>query len=243
MIPKVIHYCWFGGNKKPEAVKRCINSWKKFCPEYTIVEWTEQNYDVSLHPYTKEAFEAKRWAFVSDFARLWIIYEYGGIYLDTDVELIKPLDIVLDNQYFLAIETVTNEYLGTVTSHVATGLGFGAEPKNEIVLSMLNEYNNVHFIKQDGSFDLTPCPIRNNNAIVKIGYRNNDELLNTCGGTIYPSEFFCPEDYGSDVKRYTENTISIHHYSATWKTRREKVENNMKSTIKKLIKMYRGGGN
>ena len=149
-IPKIIHYCWFGGNPFPELAQKCIASWKKFCPDYEIKEWNESNYDVTKNQYMREAFENKQWAFVSDYARLDIIYENGGIYLDTDVELLKPLDDLLILTGFMGFEE--NKKL------CATGLGFGAVPKLPIIKEMRDDYDNIIFIKEDGSFDQTPCP-------------------------------------------------------------------------------------
>ena len=136
MIPKVIHYCWFGGNPLPELAIRYIDSWRQRCPDYEIKKWDETNFDVYSCDFVKEAYESKKWAFVSDYARLWIVFNYGGVYLDTDVELVKSLDELLDNKCFLGAET---------TGQVNTGLGFGAEKNNVVVKLLLNEYNNRHF--------------------------------------------------------------------------------------------------
>lgn len=151
-IPKIIHYCWFGNNKKPECILKCIESWKKFCPDYEIKEWNESNFDVNMFNYTKEAYEVKKWAFVSDVARLWIIYEYGGIYMDTDVEILNNIDYLLNNECFLFFQS---------ERHIATGLGFGAVKNNKIIKAMLDDYNSKHFLIDTGKFDTTACPILN----------------------------------------------------------------------------------
>ena len=155
MIPKTIHYCWFGGNPKPEIIEKCIASWKQFCPDWEIKEWNESNYDVTAHPYVKEAYEAKKWAFVSDVARLEIIYREGGIYMDTDVELLAPLGFVTACDAFFSFETNLN---------INSGLGFGATARHPSVAAMLACYNNRHFIIK-GTPDLRPCPTKNTEAL------------------------------------------------------------------------------
>lgn len=157
MIPKVIHYCWFGRNPKPELINKCIESWKKFCPDYEIKEWNEDNFDIHQCPYVEEAYECKKWAFVSDCARLKIIYDNGGIYLDTDVELLDSLDNILKYDFFFAFE---HEF------RVNTGYGFGAKKMSPIVQEMLSFYLGKHFIV-DGKTDLTVCTISNTDALMK----------------------------------------------------------------------------
>lgn len=155
MIPKKIHYCWFGGNLKPEIIEKCISSWRKFCPDWDIVEWNESNYDVTVHPYTREAYEEKKWAFVSDVARLEIVLREGGIYMDTDVELLTSLDNITDCDAFYAFETNLN---------VASGLGFGAIAGHPSLSAMLSHYDSKHFIV-NGKPDLSPCPAKNTEAL------------------------------------------------------------------------------
>lgn len=214
MIPKVIHYCWFGGNPLPELAKKCIDSWKKHCPDYSIKEWNENNFDVNCCAYVREAYEAKKWAFVSDYARLYIIYQYGGIYLDTDVELLMGLDDLLECNCFLGIET---------TGEINTGLGFGAIKNSYAVEQMLNEYNNTYFIKTNNEYDLTPCPTRNTAPFIQHGFNSESREIQRLGDvTIYPPEFFCPMDYTSGKVLVTENTKSIHHFGGTWQSGIEK---------------------
>ena len=209
MIPKVIHYCWFGKNPKPELMKRCISSWRKYCPDYEIIEWNEENFDISKNPYAKEAYDAKKWAFVTDYARLWIIYSYGGVYLDTDVELIKPLDDLLEKEAFFGFEDEKN---------INTGLGFGAEKGNKFVECMLKDYDKIHFLKPDGTLDLLPCPIRNTNVVTHYLPEKFDEskIIELQNDTIYPPEYFCPLSADGKTMKKTRNTRSIHWYSATW---------------------------
>lgn len=221
MIPKIINYCWFGGKEEPKEVKKCINSWKKYCPDYRIVRWDESNYDVGSHEYMHEAYKKKRWAFVSDFARLDIIYNNGGIYLDTDVELMKSLDEMLSNSFFFGIEVDTNIETGRQSINIATGLGFGAEKGNLIVKKMIEQYEDAHFVTSEG-LDMTPCPIRNTDAVRPFIDCIEDKTYSFDGGKIYSSDYFCPIESNGVIKRFTDNTISIHHYNASWKNMVEK---------------------
>lgn len=155
MIPKTIHYCWFGGNPKPEIIERCIASWRQFCPDWEIKEWNEANYDVTAHPYTREAYEAKKWAFVSDVARLEVVQREGGVYMDTDVELLAPLDFAAECDAFYAFET--NLYINS-------GQGFGAVAGHPSVKAMLACYDGKHFMV-NGKMDMSPCPAKNTEAL------------------------------------------------------------------------------
>lgn len=217
MIPKIIHYCWFGRNPKPKLAEKCIKSWKKYCPEYEIIEWNEDNYDLSSAPlYVRQAYEAKRWAFVTDYIRLQVIYEHGGIYLDTDVELRKSLDPLLVHQAYFGFED---------GSHINTGIGFGAEKGHCILKEMMNDYQDVSFQNEDGSFDLMPCPVRNTEIFLRHGLKqNNVRQMLDYGILILPSEYFCPLDYATDTKKVTDNTYSIHWFDASWQTKKEQIQ-------------------
>lgn len=207
MIPKIIHYTWFGRGEKSDLIKKCIESWKKFCPEYQIIEWNEDNFDINAHDYSKFAYEKKYWAFVSDYARLKIIYENGGIYLDTDVELIKNLDFLLENTFYCGCEQPNT---------VNTGVGFGAKKNAVISQKMLDEYDGVKFINENGEFNLTNCPYYNTNALLKMGIVPNNTLQNTVLCTIFPGEYFSPKSYETGIINSTTNTVSIHHFSGSW---------------------------
>ncbi len=208
MIPKIINYCWFGGKPLPELAVKCISSWKKHCPEYKIIEWNESNFDINCSNYTKEAYKLKKWAFVSDYARLWIVYNYGGIYLDTDVELIDSLDDLLENKFYLGTEK---------SGFVNTGIGFGSEKANHIIKSLLNEYDGKHFSMSNGVFDTTPCPKRNTEPLLKQGFIYDEKrIFDLDGGKIYPPDYFCPLNYETGDLTITNNTHSIHHFSALW---------------------------
>ena len=206
-IPKVIHYCWFGKGKMPKLAKKCIKSWKKYCPDYEIICHNEDNFDLSQNRYLNEAYKAGKWAFVSDYARLKIIYDNGGIYLDTDVELIKPIDDLLLTKGFMGFDE---------KGIVATGLGFGAEKCNEIVSEFLKDYDNIPFVLPDGSYDLTPCPDRNTEALKRLGMDIKNTSQTFMDITFLPDEYLCPMNYYTGKKTITENTYSIHHYSASW---------------------------
>ncbi len=207
MIPRVIHYCWFGENHFSEQALKCIRSWKRYCPDYKIIEWNESNFDIHCNQYVEQAYSLKKWAFVSDYARLSVIYNEGGIYLDTDVELLKGLDDLIVSEAFFAQE---------IGGMVNTGLGFGAEKGNIVVKKMMDEYENVKFILKNDEIDMLPCPIRNTKVLYDFGYRKNGKTQTVKNVTIYAADFFCPFDYIKKRMKLTANTYSIHHYEGTW---------------------------
>lgn len=206
MIPKIIHYCWFGGNPLPTDVKQCIESWKKMCPDYEIKRWDESNFDVNAHPFTKAAYEAKAWAFVSDYARLKVVYETGGIYLDTDVELLRNTDFLLENQCYIGIQQPE--------SLCTTGLGFGAEKSSPVVKKMLECYDAIEF--SDQAKNTFACPWLNDRAIRSFGKVSNEDVTYLNEVTIYPPRFFDPLSTGNTNNLLCDDTVSIHHYAATW---------------------------
>lgn len=227
MIPKIIHYCWFGYGEIPEKDKKCIKSWKKYCPDYEIIRWDESNYDISKNKYMREAYEAKVWGFVPDFARLDLIYQYGGIYLDTDVELIKPLDDLLNNKAFMGFES--EEY-------VAPGLGFGAQKNSAIIKELIGIYENRSFIRKDGTSDITASPIMITELLVSAGLVQNGKfqiIKNEL--SVYPVEYFCPLDYERRELNITERTYSIHHYAASWMPEEERIAHDTRA---KMIRKY-----
>lgn len=211
MIPKRIHYCWFGRAPKPALLRRCMASWRKYCPDYEIVEWNEENFDLDCCDYVREAYDGGKWAFVSDYARLKILYDHGGIYLDTDVELVRSFDDLLQDRAFFGLED---------RKSIATGLGFGAEAGNPVVAAMLRGYDGMHFRRGDGSFDLTTCPLRNTKSVAHLlpAAFPEGEPLRIPGAVIYPPEWFSPLSADGSRMRRTPNTHSIHWYSASWLT-------------------------
>ena len=213
MIPKKIHYFWIGGNPKPESVLFCIESWKKYCPDYEIIEWNETNYDFTKNEYMRQAYEAKKWGFASDCARLDVVFQYGGIYFDTDVELIKNPDHLLCNRAFFGFDRA----IETCKNNVNTGEGFGAEAFHPILRDMLGDYDTLQFIRQDGKLNLTPTPYYTTTCLRKYGLKNEnvDQILNN-DVMIYASDVLCPKSYCASELHLTERTVSIHHFDATW---------------------------
>lgn len=207
MIPKKIHYCWFGRGEKPKLAKKCIASWKKYCPDYEIIEWNEDNFDVRQNAYMRSAYDQKKFAFVSDYARLVILYEEGGIYFDTDVELLKPIDDLLGYHSYFGFEDDT---------HINTGLGFGAEKHNEIVKQLLTEYD--QYLDKEGEF--VGCPTVNTDAIVKAGLQLGGALQDLGGNMVYPQDYFNPYDDPTGRLNITENTYSIHWYAKSWMSKK-----------------------
>ena len=212
-IPKVIYYCWFGKGKKTPLFKKCIKSWEKYCPEYKIVCLDEDNFDITHNKYAKQAYDAMKWAFVSDYVRLKVLYERGGIYLDTDVELIKPLDDLIEGTGYMGFDD---------NGIISTGLGFACEKGNELVGALLADYDDIDFVKADGTYDITPCPDRNTKTMIKLGMdiNNKDQLF--MGIRMLPEDYLCPMKYYTGKKKITKNTYSIHHFGASWISPRAK---------------------
>lgn len=207
MIPKTIHYCWFGNKPLPTFAKKCIDSWKKYLPEYNIQEWNENNFDVNIIPYTKEAYKAKKYAFVSDYARLWILYHYGGIYFDTDVEVIKPMNDIILKGSFMGLE-YNKGYL------VNPGLGIAAIPKLSLLKELLDIYNCLHFEQ------LNPMTIvtLTTKTLETYGLSKANKIQQIANIWIYPTDYFAPKDLKTKSLKITSNTCSIHHYDASWIT-------------------------
>ncbi len=219
MIPKVIHYCWFGGKPIPNDVKKCINSWKKKCPDYEIKCWNESNFDVNVHPFTKAAYKAKSWAFVSDYARLKVVYEHGGIYLDTDVEVLKNLDFLLKYDFYIGVQQAGNL--------CTTGLGFGATKHNSVVLEMLKKYDTIEF-NYDNKEQFA-CPTLNNDVIKQLGYvYNSEKIVKIENNLILPEKYMDPIAPGAELKNLKcSDTISIHHYSASWMGKKTQIKRSL----------------
>lgn len=210
-ISRIIHYCWVGGAPKPQSVLSCIESWKRCCPDYQIREWNETNYDFTKNEYMKQAYEAKKWGFVPDYARLDIIYQHGGIYLDTDVEAIRSFDSLLDDEAFLGFENTGNgQYL------IACGLGFGAVAGNEVIRMLRDSYEGRSFLNADGSINQTAAPVYSTQDLIGLGLvlENRDQQLP--GVKIYASDVLCPKEFTSGQLCCTERTVSIHHYDSSW---------------------------
>lgn len=213
MIPKIIHYCWFGRNPLPDFAIKCINSWKKFFPDYEIKEWNEDNFDVNLTPYTTEAYSVKKYAFVSDYARFWILYHYGGIYFDTDVEVIKSMDDIVCRGGFMGIEVDGEK--GSYPQ-VAPGLGLGIEASHPIYKAILDYYHDLHYLDDNGTPVNVTVVKHNTRVLQNHGLKPTNELQLVDGIWIYPKEFFNPLDDLTGRLKITKNTRSIHWYTRTW---------------------------
>lgn len=225
MIPKTIHYCWFGHNEKPKLANKCIESWREFCPDYKIVEWNEDNFDICQYPYAQYCYDTKRWAFLSDFVRLVVVYENGGIYFDTDVEVIKPIDVFLQYQSFYGFED--DEF-------VATGLGFGAEKYSKTVKSILDEYLSMT-PKPDGSFEIIGCPHLNTSGLLPFGLIVNGKRQSIEGAEIFSPEYFNPFDDSKGILKLTNNTYCINHYGKSWMSKRERVRSKLTRPLHRLF--------
>ena len=213
-IPKTLHYCWFGKNPKPKSVLKCIESWKRFCPDYEIIEWNEDNLDISSNLYSRQAYDAKAWAFATDYFRLWIVYTYGGIYLDTDVQVIKSLDPLLKNKAFIGFES---------ENIIASGLGFGAEAGSAFLAENMKIYETIEFINGDGTYNRLPAPEYTTKVAKMYGLTSDTGRVQTVlDMTCYPRDYFAPKDYFTGRIHITRNTYTIHHYSATWFTEDER---------------------
>ena len=221
MIPKIIHYCWFGHNPLPELAKKCIDSWKKYFPDYEIKEWNESNFDVNIIPYTKEAYSQKKYAFVSDYARFWIIYHHGGLYFDTDVEVIKPMNGIIEKGAFMECENMATpqnkiDVSSGLELGVNPGLGLGASSGHKLYKEILDMYSKIHFLLPNGSMNQVTVVEYTTQLLCLKGLKSTNKVQQVAGVWIYPKDFFCPKDYSTGKMQITQNTVSIHHYSETW---------------------------
>lgn len=215
MIPKKIHYCWFGGKPLNKLGKKCLKSWKKYFPDYEIIEWNESNFDFNCCKYVKEAYEAKKWAFVSDYARYKILYEQGGIYFDTDVEVIRSFDDILKKGAFMGCENPTIEERVDINP----GLGCAVAPGLGFYREVLEDYEKSSFYNEDGSMNLYTIVQRTTDLLKKHGLKNTMEIQQVAGINIYPAEYFCPIDMRTGKLNITKNTYSIHRYAASWENK------------------------
>ena len=206
MIPKIIHYCWFGRGEKPELAKKCIASWKKFCPDFEIREWNEDNFDIHCCSYVEEAYASKKYAFVTDYVRLYAMYTCGGIYMDTDVEVVRPLEEFLTCKAFSGFES---------TRYVPTGI-MASEKGVPIIHELLDYYTDKHFLNDDGSQDTTTNCVPITNIMLSHGLELNGKLQTVAEFTFYPSDYFCPFENETGVLRRTNNTAAIHWFNKSW---------------------------
>ena len=251
MIPKIIHYCWFGGNPLPESAKKCIASWRKYLPDYEIWQWSEEplcdndnenvlydkilSFDVNSIPYTQQAYEAKKYAFVSDYARFWVLYHYGGLYFDTDVELIANMDEIVARGAFMGLE-IDGLKKGTKIA-INPGLGLGAEAELPIYQEILNGFAGMDYYGADGKrSNYTMIPMVTDLFLGK-GLEANGKVQSICDVTIYPQRFFNPYNGVTGELSITSDTHSIHWYSATWMETKSKWIVKLKRTIRSIIRL------
>lgn len=230
LIPKVIHYFWFSGKEMPDPYKRCIESWKKYCPDYEIKRWDEKNYDVSKNPYMKAAYEYEKWGFVPDYARLDILCRHGGIYIDTDVELVRSLDELLYQQAFCGVEKWGNINMGGCS---------GAVKEHPMLRKMLAAREKVSFLREDGSLNLETCGVYETQPFIEEGMQINNQVQTVCGMTVYSSDYFHPYDYMSGELTMTENTFSIHHFNGGWldeqaREQRERTQGQYRAVLERM---------
>lgn len=236
MIPRIIHYCWFGGNPLPKSALKCINSWKKHFPNYEIKEWNESNYDVNKTEYTAQAYNAKKYAFVSDYARFDILFHFGGIYFDTDVEVIKPFDDILENGAFMGCEIdPCNSEKVNVDIAVNPGLGLAAAPGQPLYQDVLSFYSQEQFLNSNGTYNQETVVRKVTKVLLKRGLKNICGIQKVDNIFIYPKEFFNPLDDSTGVLKITDNTHSIHWYSKTWMSKKNKLRNKITRPIHRLF--------
>ena len=229
MIPKVIHYIWLGGNPEPNILKKCKRSWRKYCPDYEIKRWDETNLDLNKFKFAKDAYNAKKWAFASDVFRFDILYKEGGIYLDTDVELIKPIDEFLAYEFFTGFES---------EQFVNPGLIMGCKKESKIANDILEIYKKAEF-NIDKLFDITVCKLVTSYLVENYNLKQTGETqrLKNNKVVIFSPEYFCPKSIETLETIITKNTVSIHHYSATW------VNKTLKDRLKALLRFCIGNKN
>lgn len=207
LIPRTLHYCWFGKRPLPDRYKKWMASWNRYCPDYEIIEWNESNYDITKSKYMKQAYEKEKWGFVSDIARLDIIYHYGGIYLDTDVELVNNLDDLLYQEGFAGFES--NEY-------VNLGLGFGAAKGLSVMKEMLDAGENMEFYDKQGRLNMLTCPVWQTRLLKQKGLLTNGEYQIIEGLTILPEKVLSGKSFSTRRIRLAPYTKAIHHYDGSW---------------------------
>lgn len=225
-IPKIIHYCWFGRGEKPEIVKKCIQSWRNILKGYEIREWNEDTFDISINDFVKEAYENKKYAFVSDYVRVYALYNLGGIYMDTDVEVFKSFDEYLNNESFWGFEV--GNYIATST--------IGAAKENKLIKNFLDSYKEKKFLNSDGSFNVTTNVKIVSEIFEKLGATLNGEYQEIKDvGAIYPVEIFSPYDYRYYENLKTEKTICMHHYYKSWLPLSERLKQKLKKNLISII--------
>ncbi len=231
-IEKHIHYCWFGGNPKSDLIKKCIQSWRDKLPDYQITEWNEQNFDVEMSEYTKQALAHKKYAFVSDYARFYILSKYGGIYLDVDVEVKKSLDPFLEHECFMGFESKRD---------INPGLIVGAAKGHPAIKAIFDSYKNRQFYYSDNVLNQTTVVEVTTRYLLKHGLKQNNQRQTINGVDIYPKTYFSPISYDSDLHDFSDDTHTVHHFAGSWLSAAERSVNKssafkLKAKIKQQIK-------
>lgn len=225
MIPKIIHYCWFGNKPMPERELRCMESWSKYLPEFKIMRWDEESFDINSSTFVRQAYDMKKWAFVADLVRLWALKNYGGIYLDTDIEILRPFDELLHYKAFGGFET---------DNVVQTGV-IGSEANGEFINIIFNHYINASFVNQDGSLNTKPnsaifAEILQKHGISTENIRSSNDLIE-----LFPSEYFCPIEQATWEIKPTDNTYCIHYLSGSWLPYSDRLKRHIKTIVGKLF--------
>lgn len=211
MIPHIIHYCWFGGKPLPKLAKKCLASWQRFFPGWEIREWNESNFDINSHPYAAMAYQQKRWAYLSDIVRLIVVEQYGGIYFDTDVEVVRyPADLLANHTAWFGFE---------IPEYINTGLGFAATPHHPAVQAMIRKYDHL--------LSIAGCPELNTAALTDLGLVRNGTMQIIAEAAVLPMDYLCPLDDATGLLHSTTNTVSIHWFSKSphgkWASYRSKI--------------------
>lgn len=231
MIPKKIHYCWFGRGPRPELAEKCIASWRKFLPDYEIIEWNEDNFDVRQTPYISAAYDARKFAFVSDFARFVILEREGGLYFDTDVEVIAPLDAIVAAGAFMGCERPWKKGMTPESLSVAPGLGLGVEAHHPLYKEIIDYYRGLTFENAEGAALPLSVVEHVTGILCRHGLRSTGEIQQVEGINIYPADYFCPISIDDFGLRTTPRTVSIHHYAASWKPRRHQLKRKLQRLL------------
>lgn len=230
LIPKIIHYCWFGRGPMTPLGRKCIASWRRFFPDYEIREWNEDNFDVACIPYTAQAYQAGKYAFVSDYARFWALYRFGGIYFDTDVEVIRSMGDILEKGPFMGFELLGEKMA------VAPGLGLAAEPGMALYKTILDRYEKITFRLPDGTLNpYTMIPMVTD-ILIENGLEGDGDIEHILGVNVFPPEWFNPFDDLTGRLRKTENTRTIHWYAKTWMP----AEPAWKTSAKRIVRRFLG---
>ena len=227
MIPKIIHYCWFGRGEKPELAKKCIASWRKSCPDFEIREWNEGNCDYLSIPFMAEAYAAKKYAFVSDVMRLIVLEQYGGVYFDTDVEVLRDISPLLDDEGFIGFEN---------DQFVNSGQVMAAKAHHPVIQAMIEEYKKLRFTNADGTATPVGCPRLNTDVMERFGLIRNGREQVVAGIHVYPADYFNPVDSTTGKLTKTENTYSIHWYSMSWLPKRVQMKAKMGRILRRVLK-------